>query len=398
LLAARLLRVRVSAIALASLVFPVWPVTLLVDEGPVGLSAALLLASLLGVRRALAASSARAAAGWGAGAGFALFLGLWTKLVFAWWLPIVLAYAIEEAHRRGDSVAAAARKRWPALVAGAMLLALPTAALLASVDREGLPYAAALRHGGVSGDPDETQAVALRLAQYVTVGSLVAPRNLTLAAWPLDVLPLAASFGLLALGASRSARRRDIVGWTILAALTFALVAASGYSRWPHHFAFPLLPLVLALALALDGLGRHERAAAAALVAVFWATLAVRLPAAQAPAESSPDKDRLLAAIREQRLDRDTLQVHASWGTYYIAQLFGDRARMVVYTRRVMDDPARLRQLADLARATGRGVLLVSSRRWDRLHTPAVESQLGPPRRSWQYGDWWAVDYRPPRE
>ena len=49
----------------------------------------------------------------------------------------------------------------------------------------------------------------------------------------------------------------------------------------------------------------------------FWASLALRLPTARVPAESSPDKDRLLAFVRERGLDRTTLQVHASWGTYY---------------------------------------------------------------------------------
>ena len=135
-----------------------------------------------------------------------------------------------------------------------------------------------------------------------------------------------------------------------------------------------------------------------ALVAVFWATLGARLPQARIPAESSPDKDRLLAFVRERGLDRASLQVHASWGTYYIAQLFGDPARMLVYARKVVDDEARLREMAELAREQGRPVLLLSSRRFERLHTPAVEAAFGRPQHTWQFGSWWAVEYHPPPE
>ena len=78
----------------ASLVFPVWLVTFLVDEGPVGLSVALLLVALLAVRRALQAPSCGPSAAWAAAAGFALFLGLWTKLVFAWWLPTFAVFVL----------------------------------------------------------------------------------------------------------------------------------------------------------------------------------------------------------------------------------------------------------------------------------------------------------------
>jgi hypothetical protein len=396
LLAGRLIRVRASSIVTASLVFPVWLVTFLVDEGPVGLSAALLLLALLAARRALQAPSSGASAAWGAAAGLALFLGLWTKLVFAWWLPTVAVFVLEEVRRQGLSLAAAARRRLPALVAAAAFLAVPTALLLASVDRDGRPYAAALRQGGLSAEPEDVEAVAQRLVQYVTDGSLVAPRNLLLPASRLDVLPLLLSALLLVLGWRRVERRREMAAWAILSVATFGFVAASGHSRWPHHFAFPLLPLVLALALALEGLARRERLAVAVGVAVFWATLGARLPLARTPAESSADKDRLLAFVRERALDRETLQVHSSWGTYYIAQLFGDPGRMVVYARKLNDDPARLRQMRELALEKKRPLLLLSSRRWERLHTAAVEAAFGRPLHTWQFGSWWAVEYQPP--
>lgn len=396
-LAARLLRVRASAIVVAALVFPVWLVTFLVDEGPVGLSALLFVLALAAARRSLASPRGRAAAAWAAGAGIALFLGLWTKLVFAWWLPAFAVFALEEARRQGPSLATLARRRAPALLAGALAALLPTVLLLASTDRDGRPYAAVLWRGNLSAEPGDVEAVAVRLVRYVTDGSLAAPRNLTLPSWPVDLLPLLSTVGVLAVGSRRSGRRREIATWAGLSILTFAFVASSGYSQWPHHFAFPLLLLVFALALAADALPPRGRLATAAAVVLFWATLAARLPSVVYPVDASPDKDRLLAAVRAKGLDRSTLQLHASWGTYYTAQLFGDPGRMVVYARRAVEDPERLRQVRDVARASGRPVLLFSSRRWDRLHTPEVEAVLGPPRRTWRFGSWWAVEYDPVR-
>ena len=52
--------------------------------------------------------------------------------------------------------------------------------------------------------------------------------------------------------------------------------------------------------------------------------------------------------------------------------------------------------MAELARETGRPLLLLSSRRFDRLHTPAVEAAFGRPLHTWQFGSWWAVEYHPP--
>lgn len=83
-LATRLLRVRPVALATASLVFPVFLATFLVDEGPVGLSALLFVGGLLATRRSLDTTERRGAVGWAVLAGLLLFLGLWVKLVFAW--------------------------------------------------------------------------------------------------------------------------------------------------------------------------------------------------------------------------------------------------------------------------------------------------------------------------
>jgi hypothetical protein len=396
-LAARLLRVGGPSIVTASLAFPVFLAAFVVDEGPVGLSALLLVSALLLARRSLEAGSRRVEIAWAVLAGLVLFLGLWVKLVFAWWLPAFAAFAFVEVRRRSPSVAEASRRRRSAILAGSAAVLLPTLVLLASTDREGRPYAAASRWSGVSAEPEAVGTVAAGLARYVVDASLVVPRNLALPSWPVtDAVPAVLAVALLGFGRWRGrGRRGEVAGWTALAGLTLGFVASSGHSRWPHHFAFPLLLLVFALALSLEGLPPRGRLAAAAAVALFWGTLAVRLPSATGPVDASPDKDRLLAAVREEGLDRSTLQLHSSWGTYYIAQLFGDPERMVVYARRAVEDPERLRQVADVARGVGRPVLLFSSRRWDRLQTPELEAVLGRPQRTWRFGAWWAVEYAP---
>jgi hypothetical protein len=391
-------RVRVASLVLAGLLFPVLAVTFLIDEGPVGLSAILLVLGLLALRRAIVELGPQGI-GWGVAAGLALFLGLFVKLVFAWWFLAVAAWGLWQVRDRHGSFGGGLLRTAPALAAAAAALAIPAAILLSSVDIDGQSYVAAVRRSRISAEPEAIEAGAGRLLRYVTDGSLVAPRHLTLPHSPLDGVPAALAFASLALVAWRGIRRRSEVGsWTIVALATLALASLSAYSQWPHHFAFALIPLVFGLAIALDGLERPARVALGLVLVTYWATLAARWPAAVVQAESSRDKDDLLEFVRAQALDRDTLQVHATWGTYYIAQLFGDPARIVQFVKGISDDPSLLRLVRHLAAERARPILLVSGRRWDRLQTPAVEEAFGPPRRSWQFGQWHLVLYPAPHE
>jgi hypothetical protein len=395
-LAARLLRLRASSIALAALVYPLLLATFLADEGPVGLSAVLLLGALLAVRRACGSSSRVRAAGWAALAGWLLFLGFWTKLVFAWWLPLVAAFALAEARGASSSWPDALRRHRSAGAALVLAFAIPAALLLASVDRQGRPYLLVVRQAKMAAEPERVQAAAGRLLPYLVDGARLAPRNVELPRSPLDPLPLVLAGALLALVSRRgAARRRASLAWGAGAAATFAFASTSAFSQWPHHFAFPLVPLVLALALAADGAGTRTRAVFAVLVAVYWVSLAARWPLARFPAESAPAKDELLRFVRAEGLDRDTVQLHASWGTYYVAQLFGDRERILFYMKAAPDDPQRLATVRDVALARGRRVLLLSARRWERVQTPQVEAALGPPLERFRFGDWWAALYDP---
>jgi hypothetical protein len=394
LLGARLLRVRAALVLLAGLVFPVFTLAFFADKGPVGLSVGLLLLALLAVRRSLAAVGSRSAVAWATVAGVACFLGLWVKLIFAWWLPAVALFAVAGGYRQLRGIPEALRRLRPALLAGALALLVPTLVLLGSVDVDGRAYGAALSRGRISAEPAQLGAGSIRLSRYLTNASALAPRNVTLPPSALDVLPAALSALLLVAALSRrDPRRGETGGWLFLGLVTFGLASTSAFTRWPHHFVFPALFLVLALARALDLSGRWARLGAAVLVVVVWASLGVRWSSAVYPRDSSPGKDELLAFVRERGLDRDTLQVHSSWGTYYVALLFGDPDRMVVFVRGISDDSRQLKEVACLAREHGRRLLLISSRRWMRIQTPLVDEVLRRPAQTWRFGGWWAAAY-----
>jgi hypothetical protein len=394
LLATRLLGVSPLLVLLAGLVFPVFAVTFLSDQGPVGLSIVLLLAVLLAVRRSVVAGGSWSSVAWASLAGLACFLGLWVKLIFVWWLPAVALFAVAEARRHRGGISAARRRLRFALLAGTVALLVPTLVLLSSLDVDGRSYGASLSRGGLSAAPAHLGAGAMRLSRYFTDASLFAPRNVTLRPSALDVLPAGLS-ALLLVGAlsRRDAGRREIAGWLLLGLVTFGLASTSAFTRWPHHFVFPALFAVLALARAFALMGRSARVVATGLVVVVWASLGLRWSSASYPRDSSPGKDQLLSFVREKGLDRETLQVHSSWGTYYVAQLFGDPERMVVFVKGIPDDRGQLREVACLAREHGRPVLLTSSRRWPRIQTAVVDDVLGRPARTWRFGDWWAVVY-----
>lgn len=396
-LAARLLRLPRSVVALAALVFPTLLVTFLVDEGPVGLAAVLFTGALLLARRAIAVEGRLRSIGWGVLGGVVLFLGLWSKLVFACFLPAVAAFVLAEGRSREGSWRRLAARRAPSLAGLALGLALPAALLLASTDLEGRPYVAAVQRGRVSVRAGEVAQRFVRLVRVATEPDQSAPRNVVLTPSRLDALPpLLCVAALLAAALERRARRREIAGWAALFALTLGLLSLSAYCQWPHHAFYGLLLLTLALALALDTAGRRVRLALAAFVLVCWSTLVPRWAGASYPTEAAPEKDELLRFVRQQGLDRTTLQVHTSWGTYYVAQLFGDPARTVVYLRALSEDPVQLAQVRELARSRGRPLLMIGSRRWERFQTPAVAALIGSPSRRWPFGEWWVAEYPVP--
>lgn len=386
-LAARLVGVSWTSAALAAFVLPVFPGSFLVDTGPVGLCLLLLFSALLLLRRAARADRPLFLA---ALAGFLCFLGAWTKLVFAWCLPGVALYAVAQAglpkpdHRR---------HLIPAL-AFTIALAVPTAALLLSRTAEGTPYYEVLSMGRFSLEPQSVGGAAGSLWSYLWNGSSLAPRSLLFPPSPVDRLPLATAGYLLVLGLA-SRVRREVALALAGSLLTFGVTVLSGRALAAHHLAFSLAFLFLALAAAVSALKRRSLLVVAASVLLFFASLGARWPAARVDPHSNADKDRLLAWIRESGRDRDTVQLHASWGTYYMAHLFGAREEVVLFSRKFAREPGYLEAARDLAAAEKRAILLITCEP-ERLRADLVEAALGPPVAQQSFGNWQVIEYRPP--
>jgi hypothetical protein len=318
---------------------------------------------------------------------------VWIKLVFVWCLPaLTLAIAVR-AYRGRTPRTEASRHPWQAVGAFLAALVVPTAWLLASVTVEGTPYYEVLRRGRFSLEPEAVGSVAASLAAYLSNGSSVVPRSMI---WPpsgLDLLPAFLGLGLLAAGLA-SPRRGDVLSWLAAALLTFGVTILSGRALAAHHLVFALAFLVLALASALGppDQNRIPARAGALLVGLFWASLLWRAPGVRIDPRSNFAKDRLLAWVRESGLDRSTIQLHASWGTYYIAHLFGDPAQAVLFSRKFARDPGYLAQARELAQSQGRGILLITGEP-ERLEKDVVEGALGPPLATHRFDNWWAWEY-----
>ena len=65
----------------------------------------------------------------------------------------------------------------------------------------------------------------------------------------------------------------------------------------------------------------------------------------------------------------------------------------VALTQRESEVLRQLKEVACLARERGRRLLLLSSRRWQRIQTSVVDEILGRPAQTWRFGGWWAVAY-----
>jgi hypothetical protein len=383
LLAARLLGVPLPAVLLASAVFPLYPFAFLVDTGPVGISIVILFATLLAVRAALESPRPAAAVTWSALAGFLAFLGLWVKLVFAWCLPAIAIFAL--ARRRVRVV--------PAL-AGIVALALPALWLLCAQTTDGGRYYRVVSLGRISADPEAAAAVGSRLGALILHGSAIIPTTLEWPFIPLDYLPALVAVAVVAVGLARRDTRADTALWSVCALCVFAMAASSGRADAAHHVVFAIVFLVLAMAVALARTRRVWRLAAAAVVVLYWCSLAARLPWARPTPGASFAKDRLLAFVRESGLDHRTVQLHASWGTYYIAHLFGSRDQVVLFSKRFPDSEEMLHAVRAFALSRGREVLIVS-RRPAKMHTEAEMRILGEPKAVYRFDDWWAAEFVP---
>lgn len=391
-LLARLTGARFLDLLLAACVFPAYALAFLVDLGPVGLSLVLLCLALLSVRAALRAETRRRELLFAAAAGLAFFLGLWTKLVFAWTLPALLLFAWSESRRA--PAASTRRSLWPAVTAS-LAAALPSLLLLAAADADGARYVSIVREGNLSLSAfagDLGLQPFLRLIRYVTDGCFALPRIVMLHHLPLDVAPLLLAASSLALAFGAATVRRLLAMALVTGLVTLSTRSAGA----PHHAAFAFFFVVAALGIAVEALRRRDRrlpVALAAAVSLYWLTLAARLPAAEIQADAGFGKDTLLRIVRREGLDRRTVVAHTSWGTYYIGLLFGDREQINLWAPALPAKPAAIAEVQKIAAAEGRGVALISLRREPDILTPAVLAALHAPVAERQFDGWSLVEF-----
>jgi hypothetical protein len=390
----RLVGARFGTMLLAALVFPLFAGAFLVDTGPVGIALVLLGVVLLFVRDATATETARAAWLRGAAAGVAAFLGVWVKLNFVWLLPAAVLFWAVCGQRSSQTRAALLRHQAPAVAAFLAAFLGPSVWLMLARTPAGERYYDVVRLGGVSADPEAIATQAGTLASYFFDGSAAAPRVLSFPRMAIDLLPFLLASVLLVWGRRRG-RGGPVALWLGAALLTFLVMLPSARAWAAHHFALGLVFVVLAVATSLRRLGEERPfllRGVAVVVAAYWLSLAARWPAATFEPRDSFGKDRLLAFVRTSGLDRRTIQLHVSWGTYYIAHLFGNREQAVLFSRRFPEDPEMLAHARAAADARGRSVLVVT-RRPDRLETEPMRQVLGPPRATHAFDGWWAVEY-----
>ena len=394
LLFARLAGTPSSTMLLAALIFPLFPGAFLVDTGPVGLSLVLLGATLLLVRGAAQAPSRREGTLRAAAAGLAVFLGVWVTLNFVWLLPAVLLYWGAGLRRSPEPRAALLSRHAPAAAAFLAAFFVPAAWLMLARTAGGERYIDVVRLGGVSADPEAIAAQAGTLGGYFLDGSAAVPRVLAFPRTAVDLVPCLLAAALLLWSLRRDRGGPEVI-WLVAGALTFVAMLPSTRAWAAHHFVLGLVFVVLGLAAALHRL-RTERPfllrGVAVIVAAYWLSLAARYPAATIDPRDNFGKDRLLAFVRTSGLDQRTIQLHVSWGTYYIAHLFGHRDQAVIFSRRFPEDVEMLSYARAAADARGRSVLVVT-RRLDRLESEPMKQVLGPPTATHEFDGWWAVEY-----
>lgn len=387
---------------LAASIFPMYFFAFLVDTGPSGLCVLLLLVALLAVQGAHSGSDALTRLAWASAAGLVVFLGAWVKPVFLWTLPgLALAWFLP---LDAPATTAAADRRLPGrerlllpLAAGTALL-LPALVLGSSVDRWGERYGQVMRVGRVTLTPDSLATVTGRLSVFFLDASAILPRTITVPDSPLDAVPPLVAVGLLGAAAwlVPTVRLRLIAGLGASVAV-FAMTVTAERAWAPHHVVFSMVFLLLSLAVAVNALARVQPRTlwpAAILLGACWLSLAVRLPRAQAQPDANAAKDELLDLVRRDGLDAATVQVHVSWGSYYIAHLFGAPSQAVVYLDRFSARPETFRRLKRAARESGRTILVIGSDHEPALTTAEME-RLGSFRREYRIGNWWARDYQP---
>jgi hypothetical protein len=392
LLAARLSGGPPRHAALAMALLPTFVAAVVMDIGPLGLQLVLVLAALRFLVVALGTDDDRRGALMAAAAGLMLALAFWIKMVVAWTFPAIALTALRAGGPSSEPAVGRVARRWRILAVATLCFAIPVALLLASRDREGATFLEVISAGGASVDFWAARRVLKKLVRLFLDGSAIAARGFVVPSSPFDVGPALASLGVVTAGiAARREGAREISWWLACAILTLLVVTPFSAAWGPHHLAFAIVFYALALTRALAALpaGRPLRLASRVLAAAFWVHLLARLPGAAVDPNFGREKDALVAAIRASGLDEATVQVHVSWGSYYMSHLFGGRRQAVLYVSEFPEDPRVQGAVEETARQMGRPVLVVG----EDAEVSHLAGRLGDP--SLRFGTWSAATWRP---
>lgn len=406
---ARLVRVRWRYALLASVLLPVYALAYPEETGSAALPVVSVLAVMLLLRAAMNAPSGAAQLSLGVATGLAALFGIQMKPVFLWTAPALVLWALWLwRERSGTALPRWSALPWRPLLAAALGLLLPLAWLLMAIDRDGHRFYQVASSGGLTLSPRTILNSVYWLGMLVTDSALFNKRVLSIPdSLLLDFVPCALSLLLLGLAWLRGspAQRARLLLFLAQAGVTFLVICTNASAWAPHHLVFALLFLVMALAEAIAQLAARPPArwplAAGLVCALYWATLVVRLPQAYIHRDTGFDKDRMVSWMLASGLDRDTVQLHSDWGTYYLAHVFGDERALVttqlLYWHPRAEQRRDLERIRALAQRLGRDVLLVCMEATGTRDDPLVRETLGEPVQVYRFDTWSITRFRPAR-
>lgn len=392
-LIARIARVHMVYVLLASLFFPLFFLNALADTGISNLPIVCFLGILLLIRE-LPSLDSRKRLYAAFGIGLLIFMGMWSKLTFGWFfLPLFIyfIFTLVETYRKKIS----SKIFILPLLTAVITCLIPSLWLFTAKNDQGLSY---ISSNGSQLDLSRhsiTHVIHL-ITPYLLDGSLSVNRILSLTHHSYDILPvvLAILVGIWALleRKTRSIALVSLIGGGIMFG-TMILFRATAH---PHHIMLLMPFLALGIAQLLEILSKRQQLTFSLILLItagYWVTIAFRLPYASVSSTSNRPKDILLAQIRESGIESKTVQVHSSWGTYYIANLFGDHDQAVTFAYDIENSPDRLRSIKSDAQSLHREVLIITSDRYAVTTSPNIQRILGTLHSEITVGDWSALEY-----
>ncbi len=400
-LMARLLRARILYVLVASLIFPFFTFSFIIDTGPVALSIISLLSALLLIRRGFEAKQTAQSYGYFALAGFISFLGFWTKPVFYWWLPAIMLYIALRFYARGEEFKESILKGIKPAVMYLVGFAPLAILLLLSVDRDGQTYMQYLAEMNLRvHNLSEAWKTFTDLAYLLWNGSYTTSVAVVVKRGVIDFLPLILTVGLGTWWIRSKHRLRDrrplFLALSFLSVLVFAIYS-KGWAT--HHLVLAATFLIAALALVLSRLSLKIVISLLIVTSLYWASVLIRLPSASIRPGSNPAKDRLVQKVLSENQSIDTALIHFSWGSYYMSELFSAKGQnsQYYYAAEVPVENT-VNSLPHLSKGGFKEALLIV----DSAHQPEVQDRanniFGAPIRSYADENWFAYLYNLPTE